>query len=308
MTIAQLTTYELDAGLATIRIDDGKVNALSIPMLESIHAELDQAEADGAVVVLGGREGYFSAGFDLRVFQRRTGADRRDADPRGTLCERLLAFPARCSAAVSGHAIAAGSFLALCADLRIGIDGPFKLGLNEVKIGLTMPLFVVELARHRLHPAHFDRALITAAMYEPAAAVKAGFLDRAVPAEEFPARWPRQPRNWAGSTPWPTRRPSCGSAAGRSTRCERRSTPSCANRARAELFLFDHFDGAVHRRVDFAVVGVGPGSLKVSDLILPSSIVPVSKLPSSAVAVCGAASSFIQITLPPSCTLTGSGS
>ena len=65
-------------------------------------------------------------------------------------------------------------------DARIGVEGPFKIGLNEVRIGLTMPLFVIELARHRLAPAHFDRAIISAVMYEPGDAVTAGFLDRAV--------------------------------------------------------------------------------------------------------------------------------
>ncbi len=183
--MAQLTTYELDSGVATIRLDDGKVNALSIPMLEALHADLDRAENDGAVVVLTGREGYFSAGFDLNVFQNEAERIVEMLTLGATLCERLLAFPRPVLAAVSGHAIAAGSFLPLCADLRIGVDGPFKLGLNEVKIGLTVPLFVVELARHRLRPADFDRALGTAAMFEPAAAVEAGFLDRVVPAEEF---------------------------------------------------------------------------------------------------------------------------
>jgi enoyl-CoA hydratase len=184
--MAQLTTYDLDAGVATIRLDDGKVNAFSIPMLEALHVDLDRAEADGAVVVLTGREGYFSAGFDLNVFQNEPQRIVEMLTLGATLCERLLAFPRPVLAAVSGHAIAAGSFLPLCADLRLGVDGPFKLGLNEVKIGLTVPLFVIELTRHRLRPADFDRALNTAAMYEPAAAVEAGFLDRVVPAEEFP--------------------------------------------------------------------------------------------------------------------------
>lgn len=166
-------------------MDDGKVNALSIPMLRELHAALDQAEADGAVVVLAGREGYLSAGFDLGVFR-----DEPERLPEmlrlgATLCERLLSFPTPILAAAPGHAIAAGSFLLLSADARIGVEGPFKIGLNEVRIGLTMPLFVIELARHRLAPAHFDRAVINAAMYEAAGAVTAGFLDQAVPAADL---------------------------------------------------------------------------------------------------------------------------
>jgi enoyl-CoA hydratase len=178
--MTDLLTYSRDDRVARITLDDGKVNALSIAMLREIHAALDQAEADGAVVVLGGRDGYLSAGFDLKVFREEPERLPEMLRLGATLCERMLAFPTPILVAAGGHAIAAGSFLLLSADARIGVDGAFKIGLNEVRIGLTMPLFVIELARHRLAPAHFDRAVISAAMYGPAAAVAAGFLDRAV--------------------------------------------------------------------------------------------------------------------------------
>jgi enoyl-CoA hydratase len=68
MTMSELATYELEGRIATITMDDGKVNAFSIDMLRAVHAALDRADEDGAVVVLRGRDGYFSAGFDLKVF------------------------------------------------------------------------------------------------------------------------------------------------------------------------------------------------------------------------------------------------
>lgn len=185
--MTELASYELEGRIASIAIDDGKVNAFSIPMLEAIHAALDRAEADNAVVVLSGREKYFSAGFDLKVFQEEPERIVEMLTLGATLCERVLSFPTPTLVACSGHAIAAGSFLPLAADLRIGVDGPFKIGLNEAQIGLTVPLFVVELARQRLTPADFNRALITAHMYDPREAVAAGFLDRVVPAEELRA-------------------------------------------------------------------------------------------------------------------------
>jgi enoyl-CoA hydratase len=101
------------------------------------------------------------------------------------LTERMLSFPTPVVVASTGHAVAAGSFLLLAADMRIGVEGPFQIGLNEVKIGLTVPTFAIELARQRLHPAHFDRAVVSATMYGPSDAVVAGFLDRALPAEEL---------------------------------------------------------------------------------------------------------------------------
>jgi enoyl-CoA hydratase/carnithine racemase len=183
--MAELATYELDGGIATIAMDDGKVNALSIEMLKAVLTCLDRAEADEAVVILTGREGYFSAGFDLKVFQEEPERIVEMLTLGARLSERVLSFPTPVLVACSGHAIAAGTFAALAADLRIGVEGPFKLGLNEVRIGLTVPLYVVELARQRLAPAHFNRALITAEMYGPEEAVDAGILDRVVPPAEL---------------------------------------------------------------------------------------------------------------------------
>jgi enoyl-CoA hydratase len=186
MTMSELATYELEGRIATITMDDGKVNAFSIDMLRAVHAALDRADEDGAVVVLRGRDGYFSAGFDLKVFSGGD-PDRVVEMLRlgATLAERVLSFATPVLVACSGHAVAAATFVALAADVRIGVEGPYRLGLNEVQIGLTVPWFAIELARQRLSPAHFDRAVITAAMYTPSEAVDAGFLDRIVPSEEL---------------------------------------------------------------------------------------------------------------------------
>jgi enoyl-CoA hydratase/carnithine racemase len=183
--MAELASYELEGQVATIAMDDGKVNALSIEMLKSVMAALDCAEQDRAVVVLTGREKYFSAGFDLKVFSERPGEIVEMLTLGARLSERLLSFPTPVLVACNGHAIAAGTFPALAADLRIGVEGPYKLGLNEVKIGLTVPLYVVELARQRLAPRDFNRSLVTAAMYSPEEAVAAGLLDRIVPVEQL---------------------------------------------------------------------------------------------------------------------------
>jgi enoyl-CoA hydratase len=184
--MSELASYELDGRIATITMDDGKVNALSIPMLRSIHAAFDRAEQDNAVTVLTGRESYFSAGFDLKVFAGGEVDQVVEMLTLGaTLSERILAFPTPVLVACNGHAVAAGSFLLLAADLRIGTDGPFRVGLNEVRIGLTMPWFVIELARQRLQPAAFSRAVVNATMYGPDEAVSAGFLDRVVNASEL---------------------------------------------------------------------------------------------------------------------------
>jgi enoyl-CoA hydratase/carnithine racemase len=167
-----LTTYELADGIATITLDDGKVNALSAAMLASIGAGLDRAEADEAVVVMTGRERTFSAGFDLKSDDWPTmlTAGARTA-------ERMLSFPRPIVAACNGNALAMGAFLLLSADHRVGARGDFKIGLNEVAIGLTLPYFGIAIARHRLTRPAFDRAAVTGVIVGPEDAREAGFLD-----------------------------------------------------------------------------------------------------------------------------------
>jgi enoyl-CoA hydratase len=181
-------TYDLAGPIATITMDDGKVNALSIEMLEALHVAFDRAREDRAVVLLSGREGFLSAGFDLKVFAAGGEAVLEMLRLGATLYERMLAFPTPVVIACTGHAVAAGAFLTLSGDARVGADGPFQIGMNEVRIGLTVPWFAIEVARQRLHPAHFDRGLVGAAMYSPREAIEPGFLDEVVAPAEVRAR------------------------------------------------------------------------------------------------------------------------
>ncbi|MGO9934649.1 MAG: crotonase/enoyl-CoA hydratase family protein [Steroidobacteraceae bacterium] len=180
-----LVDYQLGESFATLSMDDGKVNVLSPAMLQALNERLDQAQRDKAVVLLTGRPGVFTAGFDLSVL--RGGGEEASKMVRAgfDLAERLLSYPAPVVLACSGHALAMGAFLLLSADIRIGAAGQFKIGANEVAIGLTMPHFGIEICRQRLTPAHFNRAVINAEMFPPDQAVSAGFLDRIVPAADL---------------------------------------------------------------------------------------------------------------------------
>jgi len=179
--------YRLNGAIATIAMDDGKVNALSPRMINAVRETFARAEADGAVVVLTGREGSFSAGFDLGVL-RAGGADAAAMIRAGfELAERVLSFPRPVVVACPGHAIAMGVFLLLAGDYRVGVQGDFKLVANEVAIGLTMPRPAVEILRHRLSPGCFARATFLAEPFSPETAVAAGFLDRVVTTDELSA-------------------------------------------------------------------------------------------------------------------------
>lgn len=180
-----LVSYRLLDGVATIAIDDGKVNALSPAMLAEIGTALDRATADEAVVLLTGRPGLLSAGFDLTVLRAR--GPQADAMVRSgfELAARMLAHPRPVVIACTGHAIAMGAFLLLSGDYRIGVAGPYRITANEVAIGLTLPLAATEICRQRLTPAAFSRATVLAEVFGPADAVQAGFLDRMVAEPEL---------------------------------------------------------------------------------------------------------------------------
>ncbi|MDB4990323.1 MAG: crotonase/enoyl-CoA hydratase family protein [Myxococcaceae bacterium] len=183
--MSALVSYRLDGQVATITMDDGKRNALSVAMLSELDSALDRATSDKAIVILTGREGVLSAGFDLTVL-KRGGAEAFDMLHAGfALPAKMLAFPRPIIVACSGHAIAMGVFMLLSADYRFGVPGPFKFAANEVAIGLTMPRVAIEVCRQRLTPASFSRAVLLAEVFDPDNAVQAGFLDRVVPVDEL---------------------------------------------------------------------------------------------------------------------------
>lgn len=183
--MGELVSYRLEDQVATITIDDGKRNALSLALLGELHGALDRAAADKAIVVLTGREGVLSAGFDLAVLKTGGSAAFDMLHSGFALPAKILAHPRPVIVACSGHAIAMGVFVLLSGDYRIGIPGPFKFAANEVAIGLTMPHVAVEVCRQRLTPAAFNRAVLLAETFDPESALSAGFLDRVVPAAEL---------------------------------------------------------------------------------------------------------------------------
>ena len=179
--------YNLQDNVATIRIDDGKRNALSPQVLREIYQALDRAEADRAIVIITGRESVFSAGFDLHVM-KRGGINALCMLRAGYgLTARVMAYPYPVIAACNGHSLAMGVFLMLSADYVIGSRGDFKIAANEVAIGMTMPRVAAATLRHRLNPAAFQRAVTLAEYFDVEAAAEAGFFDELVdPVELVP--------------------------------------------------------------------------------------------------------------------------
>ena len=172
-----LITYEPNGEVAVLRMDDGKANALGYAFMDELDASLDRAEREASAVVLAGRMGRFSAGFDLS--EMMAGLDRaRALVARGaTLLMRLYGYPLPLVAACTGHALAGGALTLLTADVRIAARGAYKIGLNEVQIGMPLPILAVELARDRLRPEHFQAATLFATIVNPEEALEAGWVD-----------------------------------------------------------------------------------------------------------------------------------
>jgi enoyl-CoA hydratase len=183
-----LVQYSLHDQVATIRIDDGKRNALSPAVFRELYAALDRAESDHAIVILTGRESVFSAGFDLSIMERGGMNALRMLRAGYALPARVMAYPYPVIAACNGHSLAMGVFLMLSADYVIGSRGDFRIAANEVAIGLTMPRVAAAMLRHRLEPAAFQRAVTLSEYFDVESALAAGFFDEVVEPSDLTAR------------------------------------------------------------------------------------------------------------------------
>ncbi len=183
--MSDLISYQLEDGIATLTISNGKVNAISPDVIAAFNAALDQAEADRAIVIITGQPGILSGGYDLKVMTSGPQNAINLVAVGSTLARRMLSHPYPIIVACPGHAVAKGAFILLSADYRIGVEGPFSIGLNEVLIGMTMHHVGIELARDRLRKNFFNRSVINGEMFNPQQALEAGFLDAVVAPEEL---------------------------------------------------------------------------------------------------------------------------
>ena len=184
--MSELTNYELNDHVATITMNDGKANAFGPNMIAAVNGQLDRAAEEAKAVVLTGRPGLFSGGFDLKIIR---GGDPKVGRAMGLagakLMMRLYGLPQPLVIAASGHAVALGAFCLLTADYRVGTAGDFRIGLNETAIGMSLPPFGLMLAKERLSKRYLARAAIAATMFSPTEAKDAGFLDEVVGADEL---------------------------------------------------------------------------------------------------------------------------
>lgn len=181
--------YLLSNNIAVVSLDDGKANVVGHDFLDSVNRALDQAEKDCAgAVILRGREGMFSAGFDLGEFAKGPKAGMAMVTKGMQLLIRLYSLPLPLVAACTGHAIAMGAFVIMACDTRIGTRGNYKITLPETAIGMELPAMLLELTASRISPQYMTRVAIQSEVFEPDQAVTVGFLDEVVDAQVLDAR------------------------------------------------------------------------------------------------------------------------
>jgi len=178
---------EMQDGVSVLRLDHGKPNSISKAVADELKSGLAQAEESADAVVILGRAGMFSGGFDLPTMGKGPDAVRGMLMAGAELLMAIYDHPKPIVIGCAGHAIAMGAFITMAGDERIGASGDFKIGMNESAIGMTLPTFGLELARARLSKRHFDRALVHSTLYDPEGACEVGILDRVVTPDRLEA-------------------------------------------------------------------------------------------------------------------------
>ena len=183
-------TYASKDGVAILSLDDGKANALGDQTWAELNAALDKAEKEDAIVIITGRDGMMSGGFDLNEMNAGPEESLLLTSKGSKFARRLMAYPRPVIMAAPGHTIAMGAFLALACDYSMIKAGNYKVGLNETLIGMTMHNFGIEMGRYHLAKNYFNRCVINGEIFDPKGAMHAGFFDRVVPEEQWPMAIP----------------------------------------------------------------------------------------------------------------------
>jgi enoyl-CoA hydratase len=205
MTQSPAVQLQETDSVATIRIDDGKVNALSEELISALSDALDGAIAQDRAALIVGREGFLSAGFDLSVMRGDADARRNLVLAGLELALKIFQSPVPVIVCCTGHAIAAGTLLLLPAEHVLVSENPVKIGFNETTIGIELSPFVLELARYRLLPSAFNQ-ILHGRLYDAVAAQQAGYVDEVVTPEELLPRSMEVARHFAGLDPTSYRR------------------------------------------------------------------------------------------------------
>ncbi|OOG61519.1 enoyl-CoA hydratase [Rhodanobacter sp. B04] len=188
-----LTNHE---NIREIQLARPPVNALNLELLLALRAAIDDSVRDGVRgIVLSGAQGLFSAGVDVPALLGRDRVGVREYWREFfALCATLARSPIPLVAAISGHSPAGGAVLALFCDYRVMAEGPYRIGLNEVQVGLIVPEAIQLALRRVVGTYRAERLLVAGAMIESAEALACGFVDELTGVDQVAVR----ARHWLG--------------------------------------------------------------------------------------------------------------
>jgi len=172
-----------------LRLERPPANALSPELIAGLERAVRLAPTHAKALVLAGRPGMFSAGLDVPLFVALDRAGARAAW-RGflELMQAIADAPIPVACALTGHAPAGGCVLALCAHWRVMAAGSFKIGLNEVAVGVRIPEPIWIAARQAVGPRTAERMCTTAELFDAEGALRLGLVDELAPSEEVVPR------------------------------------------------------------------------------------------------------------------------
>lgn len=186
MMTDKLATLSHDEDVSIITLDDGKANVFSPAMIAAVNECLDNVPTEKGALIITGRPGMFSAGFDLKIIGTGDLNAIVEMSYSGfRLLSRIFSFPRPVIGACSGHGIALGTFLLCCCDYRIGAKGEFLIGANEMRTNMVIPTPILELIKYRVSQPHKYRAILGAEMYPIEKAIEAGLVDEVVDADKL---------------------------------------------------------------------------------------------------------------------------
>jgi len=168
--------------VSVLRMVRGKGNSLNIEFTQALTAALDEAETgDASAVVLTGEGKVFSAGVDLTAI---TTGDSKVIEAflyeLTTFLRRLATFPKPIVAAVNGHAIAGGCVAVLACDHRVMAQGPSRIGVTEMLVGVPFPTWAMEIVRHGIPRAHLADLCYSGRTVKADEALQLGLVDEVV--------------------------------------------------------------------------------------------------------------------------------
>ena len=180
--------YTLENNIAVLHFDDGKANAVGHQFIDEMVAGLDKAQEEAAAVLIKGRDGIFSAGFDLKELKKGQKETEALVSRGFKLLTRLFSHPLPTVAACNGHAAGMGAFLLLASDTRVGSTEDYKVNLPETAIGMHFTETLTALIHARVSRRYQTMTMVQSQPLTPELAVEAGFLDIVVPQTQLDAQ------------------------------------------------------------------------------------------------------------------------